>query len=44
MRSGKISYMGTIDHGLTSLIRAFRNFRSSDIGKSKVVAYLLSKS
>lgn len=27
VRKGKLSYMTTIDHGMTSLVRAFRNIR-----------------
>ena len=30
IRQGKLSYMTTIDHGMTSLVRAFRNIRQED--------------
>lgn len=30
IRKGKLSYLTTIDHGLTSLVRAFRNIRQED--------------
>ena len=43
LRAGKISYMATIDHGLTSLLRAARNVVSEDLGKSRVVLFLYYK-
>ena len=43
LRAGKISYMGTIDHGLTSLLRVARNVGEEDFGKSRAVLFLSSK-
>lgn len=40
VRMGKISYLASIDHGLTSLYRMVRNLREEDKGKWKAVSYL----
>lgn len=41
IRKGKLSYMTTIDHGMTSLVRAFRNIRQEDEEKYKTILFLL---
>lgn len=40
VRMGKLSYLSTIDHGLTSLYRIVRKIRQEDDGKHRAVLYL----
>lgn len=40
IRTNRISYLSSIDHGLINIIRAIRTIRSEDYGKNKAILLL----
>lgn len=41
IRKGKLSYMTSIDHGMTSITRVLRNIRQEDLDKNTAIQFLM---